>query len=182
MTIPNCRSSCIGGFLTAAYDFAKGDPEARRIIAAERASLEGEPEPQLEERRAAALAMWATHRWAAICLNIAGFDRTAELIAQTPDAEAAAMVLASPDFQVPPPPHQAPRDLDEIAGLAAQQATGAGIQTLQFAGPAIAAKMACEATRKARASGQTAERLRMADEIANAARAAMLMEGPPTAS
>lgn len=180
MTIPDSRSNCIGGFLITAHDFTRGDPHAQNVIMAELHSLGGEPEPEQEAARAAALAMWATHRWATTCLEIAGFERVAELIAETPDAEAAAFLLASPDVDVPMPPSTAtPRELDDIAGLAAEQAAGAGIQMLRASGPAIAAKMACEATRKAKANGRPVEPLTMAQEIINAARAAMNMQGPP---
>lgn len=180
MPLPNCRSSVIGGFLDTAYDLASSSNDRAAILAA-RAELDGEWEHELEDRRAQALAMWATHRWAALCLELAGFEETAREVREAENAEAAGELMASYEREIPKEPAGQPKSLDDDAGLAAARATGAAFQIFRSTGPAMAAMCACDATRRAKAAGQYPVALKAADEILAAARAAMDFKGPPGA-
>ena len=179
MPIPNCRSSIVGGYLDTAHELYRTEPDVQRAIAEARAEIDGEPEPELEEQRRETLAMWATHRWAATCLELAGFERTARLMRETATAEEAATLLERPDVGAPPAPIGQARTMDDEAGLAVERAAGAAMMVFPCTGPAMAAMAACGATRRAKSAGTRASALDPAEEIVNAARAAMDLQNPP---
>lgn len=182
MPLPNCRSSVIGGFLDTAHDLTENNPEAQRMIADARREIAGEYEPEREDERREALACWATQRWAPICLRLAGFDRTAEMLEGSRDTEEAADLLNDFSVEVPPDPSGEPRDLDQVAGRAAAMACGAAMRIQQCIGPAFTALMAAEATRRSHTVGMCPRRLSMADEVISAAARAMDGRGPESSA
>ena len=182
MPLPDCRSSVIGGFLDTAHDLNQGNPKAQRLITAARRQIAGDYEPEREEERREALARWATHRWAPICLRLAGFDRTAKTLEQCQDTEEAADLLNDLSVEVPPEPSGAPRDLDQVAGLATAMTAGAAMRIQQSIGPAFAAQMTQEATRRSHAVGICPKRLQAADEVIKAAASAMDGQGPDSST
>ena len=177
----NFKSPVIGGFLNAVFDLSSDDPDAQRRITDAQRNFAGEPEPHLEEQRREALAQWATHRWAPICLRLAGFEQTADLMVQCPDAEAAADTLDDLSVAVPPDCRGNPTNLDEVAGRAAWGAAGAGAHTQKCIGPAFAVKMAHQATRRSHAGGMCPSVLSIGTEAALAAAKAMDGHGPENA-
>lgn len=178
MTTVTRRSAYITGFLAAAHDLLEGDAKGQERVQAELDALEGPNEPKKEEERREALAKWATHRWAPICLRLAGFDELADMIEQTGDAQKAAELLDSIDLHVPAEPKGTPQNPYQVAGQACADAFATGAQISPCIGPAYTVLMAAKATCHARAAGVDCERISMADETIDAARAAMDGRGP----
>ena len=178
MTTTKQRSACIAGFLNTAHDILRDDESGRERIKAQMSRNRGEPEPERENARREALARWSTHHWAPITLRLAGYDELADIIAGADDARAAAEILRSPHVTAPAAPWRAPRDQTEIAGAVCEYAAHAGQYATNSLANAMAAKMACEATRRAQEAGRDTIRLDAAEEMVTAARAAMEGRGP----
>ena len=162
------RCTVVAAFLDTAADLLRADPEGLARVRQARTELEGEPEPQLEPTRQAALARWTTHRWAPSALRAAGFDLIARALEQAVDSEAAAPAAVAMQHLLPEYDPARPQDLDQLALAATKYAVQTGFQMMYSIPPALAAKAARDAVQKALHNGQDVQRLDLAAECVNA--------------